>query len=91
MVTRGVSDDCNSAPIEGQTVYMQITRQGQTFAFHYSLNGTYWHLVRYFSLGEKGPVWVGFSAQSPTGSQCRAQFSAIHYQAGGLKNLRNGE
>lgn len=91
VVTRGVSDDCNSVVIEGQTVYLRITRQGAAFAFHYSLDGSYWHFVRYFSLGVTGPVRVGFSTQSPTGSQCRAQFSAIHYQAGGLKNLRNGE
>jgi hypothetical protein len=91
VVTRGVSDDCNSVPIEGQTVYLRVTRQKAAIAFHYSLDGAYWHFVRHFSLGVTGPVRVGFSAQSPTGTQCQAQFAAIHYQAGGLKDLRNGE
>ncbi len=91
VVTRGASDDCNSVPVQGHTVFLRIARNAQTFAFHYSLNGRYWHMVRYFTLGQLGALRVGFSAQSPTGQQCRAVFSEIAYRVGTLADNRNGE
>ena len=91
VVTRGVSDDCNSVPIQDQTVFLRVARNVQTFAFHYSLDGRYWHMVRYFTLGKLGALRVGLSSQSPTGQRCRAVFSEISYRAGALKDNRNGE
>jgi len=91
VVTRGVSDDCNSVTIEGQEVYLRIARSTLTIAFHYSRDGRYWHLVRYFTLGELDNLRVGFSSQSPTGQKCRAVFSEISYRPGTLKDNRNGE
>ncbi len=91
VVTRGTSDDCNSVLIQGQTVFLRIARNGQTFAFHYSLDGRYWHMVRYFTLGRLGALRVGFSSQSPTGQQCRAVFTEIGYRAGTLADNRSGE
>ncbi len=91
VVTRGTSDDCNSVPIQGNTVFLRSACNAQTFAFHYSLNGRYWHMVRYFTLGKLGALRVGFSAQSPTGKQCRAVFSEIGYRVGTLADNRSGE
>jgi regulation of enolase protein 1 (concanavalin A-like superfamily) len=91
VVTRGTSDDCNSVPIQGQTVFLRIARNAQTFAFHYSLDGRYWHMVRYFTLGRLGALRVGFSSQSPTGQRCRAVFAEISYRAGTLADNRSGE
>lgn len=91
MVTRGVSDDCNSAVIESSEVYLRIARTPQTLAFHYSQDGRYWHLVRYFSLGKLDALRVGFSAQSPTGQKCTAVSSEINYRVGVLKDIRSGE
>jgi hypothetical protein len=91
VVTREVSDDCNSVPIEGQEVYLRIARSAQTFAFHYSQDGRYWHLVRYFTLGKLDNLRVGFSSQSPTGQQCGVVFSEISYRPGTLKDNRSGE
>ncbi len=91
VVTRETSDDCNSVPIQGQTVFLRIARNAQTFAFHYSLDGRYWHLVRYFTLGRLGALRVGFSAQSPTGQHCRAVFDEIDYRMGTLADNRSGE
>jgi len=91
VVTRGVSDDCNSVPIEGQEIYLRIARSIPTIAFHYSRDGRYWHLVRYFTLGKLDNLRVGFSSQSPTGQKCRAVFSEISYRPGTLKDNRNGE
>ena len=67
VVTRGASDDCNSVIVDGP-VWLRVAHLERAFAFHYSLDGATWHMVRYFSLGEPEPVEVGFLAQSPTGS-----------------------
>ena len=91
VVTRGLSDDCNSVVIDGNTVYLRVARIGTAFALHYSLDGTYWHFVRYFTLGKLDNLQVGFLAQSPTGQGCTARFSEISYRPGVLKELRNGE
>lgn len=91
VVNRGVSDDCNSVVIDGSEVYLRMARTPRTIAFHYSTDGRAWVFVRYFSLGMTDVVRVGFSAQSPTGAQCRAVFSEIAYRAGALANNRSGE
>lgn len=91
VVTRGVSDDCNSVVIEGREVHLRMAYTPRTTAFHYSRDGQYWHMVRYFSLGEISNVQVGLSAQSPHGRSCRVVFSDIRYVPGALKDNRNGE
>jgi regulation of enolase protein 1 (concanavalin A-like superfamily) len=92
VVTRGVSDDCNSADLGGAETYLRIARLGRTFAFHYSLDGCFWHLVRYFTLGpDLAGLRVGFAAQSPTGRSCTATFSAITYRPALLADLRGGQ
>ena len=91
VVTRGVSDDCNSVCVESNSVYLRVYRHGEALAFHYSLDGHYWHFVRHFSLGDLGQMRIGFSTQSPTGQGCKASFSEIRYTPGTLSDLRNGE
>ena len=91
VVTRGVSDDCNSVVVEDNSVYLRVYRYGKALAFHFSRDGNYWHFVRHFSLGDLGQPRVGFSTQSPTGQGCKATFSEIRYTPGTLSDLRNGE
>ena len=91
VVTRSVSDDCNSVSIGDRSVYLRLYRQSDVLAFHYSLDGQYWHFVRHFSLGSVEQLRAGFSTQSPTGQGCRAVFSEIRYTPGALSDLRNGE
>jgi uncharacterized protein len=91
VVTRGVSDDCNSDPIDGREVHLRIARDAQTFAFHYSRDGRTWRLVRYFTLGNVTTLHAGFSAQSPSGHGCTAVFSEVMYRAQALDDIRNGE
>ncbi|NOK58644.1 MAG: DUF1349 domain-containing protein [Chloroflexi bacterium AL-W] len=90
VVTRGLSDDCNATIITEPSVFLRLYRNADTFAFHYSHDGTYWHLVRYFSLGTLTNLQVGFSSQSPTGDACTSIFSAMCYQQGMLTDIRNG-
>lgn len=91
VVTRGVSDDCNSAVINSSEIYLRVARTPKTLAFHYSYDGHFWHFIRYFSLGELSSLRVGFSTQSPLGPKCAAVFSDINFTRESLKDIRNGE
>ena len=95
VVTHGVSDDCNSVAVSGDTVYLRISQSRTATAFHYSLDGARWCFVRHFTLGSRGGsldgLRVGFSSQSPTGKGCRAVFSEIGYRPGYPADLRSGE
>jgi regulation of enolase protein 1 (concanavalin A-like superfamily) len=91
VVTRGVSDDCNSVTMEDRSVYLRLYRQERVLAFHYSQDGQYWHFVRHFSLGDLEQAKVGFSAQSPVGEGCQVMFSEIRYTVSPISDLRNGE
>jgi uncharacterized protein len=91
VVTRGVSDDCNSAVINGREVFLRMAHTPEATSFHYSLDGRLWHMVRYFSLGRLNYPKVGLASQSPTGKKCTSIFTEITYKAGVLKDRRNGE
>jgi regulation of enolase protein 1 (concanavalin A-like superfamily) len=90
VVTRGVSDDCNSFVVEGDQVWLRVARLGGAFAFHASTDGTFWHFVRHFALDAADTIAAGFSAQSPTGEACTATFDVIRYMPELLPDLRSG-
>jgi regulation of enolase protein 1 (concanavalin A-like superfamily) len=90
VVTRGTSDDCNSVMIDGDTVHLRLYCQGDVAAFHYSVDGRWWHFVRLFTLGPLAKARAGFSAQSPTGAGCAATFAGIRYRPAPLADLRDG-
>ena len=92
VVTRGTSDDCNSFEVDGNTLWLRITRTGAAWAFHASADGAWWRLLRYFALSGDAAelVRVGFLAQSPTGAGCAATFDHITFRPGAPKNLRDG-
>lgn len=90
VVTRGLSDDCNHVAIDGNAVRLRVARLGTTFAAHYSTDGKWWHMARYFALGPSDGLRIGFLAQSPTGSGCRVTFTEIAYRQAALADLRDG-
>ena len=92
VVTREISDDCNSFEVAGNTLWLRITRSGAAWAFHASADGKWWRLVRYFALsGDPAElVRVGFLAQSPTGPGCTATFDRIAFRSGAPADLRDG-
>jgi regulation of enolase protein 1 (concanavalin A-like superfamily) len=94
VVTREISDDCNSFEVDGDTLWLRITRSGAAWAFHASIDGAWWRLLRYFALSGDGgaaePVRVGFLAQSPAGPGCAATFDHIAFRPGAPANLRDG-
>lgn len=94
VVTRTWSDDCNGFVVDGPTAWLRISRLGQAYAFHASTDGSYWHLVRYFSLAlsqtSAEETQVGFLAQSPQGEACTVRFDQIRFRAARLTELRDG-
>jgi uncharacterized protein len=90
VVTKGTSDDCNSVPIAGNSIYFRISRLARAYAFHYSSDGMRWNLVRHFTLGESQDAKIGFLTQSPTGEGCTARFSEIVYIPQKLSDIRSG-
>ena len=90
VVTNGVSDDANGVDIQGKSVYLQIAKKGKLFAFHYSLDGNEYKMVRYFTLPVKESFKLGFVAQSPLGEGGDRHFEDIQLNYDSPKNLRNG-
>lgn len=89
VVTRDVSDDCNSELLEDPIAWLRIARLGSAVAFHASDKGRDWRLIRHFAL-RTNEFDVGFEAQSPTGPGCTATFDKIAYTAARLADLRDG-
>ena len=90
VVTRDVSDDCNSFAVERDHVWLRIARRDPSFAFHASLDGRLWQLVRHFALSAGSEPALGFLAQSPTGDGCTVAFEEITFEAGRLDDIRSG-
>jgi uncharacterized protein len=103
VVTREVSDDSNSFEPGTGPLWLRVTRSGRAWAFHASTDGSWWRLLRYFSLdypapagpgldgpARSGPAQIGFLAQSPSGSGCTAVFEHIAFRAGAPGDLRDG-
>ncbi|AGT08895.1 DUF1349 domain-containing protein [Paracoccus aminophilus] len=92
VVTRGISDDSDGPVWLGESVWLRLSCDGETIAFHFSEDGKFWNFQRWFSLPglAKRPLTIGFGAQSPTGDGCVASFEGIELRPGQITNLRDG-
>lgn len=93
VVTRGHSDDVNSFPIDGDSLWFRVSRTGHAFAFHASHDGQRWIFVRHFTLGTEAgarAAEVGFLAQSPEGEGCRVSFDRLEFREGAPADLGDG-
>jgi regulation of enolase protein 1 (concanavalin A-like superfamily) len=91
VVTNGVSDDANGCNVDGDEVWLQVARVGQSFAFYYSLDGVRFYMMRHFFLPVDATVKVGLVAQAPRGNggdRYYRDLSIVHRTAG---NIRTGE
>ena len=91
VVTRGVSDDCNSFATDRNEVWLRIARLGTAFAFHASTDRTRWELIRHFALDPDLELQVGFLVQSPLGGGCTVQFDEIAFAPVRLADIRSGD
>ena len=91
VVTKDISDDCNSVEIKSDKVFYKLAKAGNVITLYYSETGLKWFLVRHLQFDAKQGFTVGFLAQSPTGKKCDVTFSNISYEAKKIKNPYLGE
>ena len=76
----GESDDANGCNIEGNDAWLQICRCGKSFAFHYSIDGEKFYMMRFFNL----PV-------SETVKVLTRIYTDLTFEKKTVKNIRMGE
>lgn len=91
VVTKNISDDCNSVEINSNKVFYKVAKAGNVITLYYSLNGKKWFLVRHFQFDTTKNLQVGFLAQSPTGKMCKVKFEHISYAKKKIKDPYLGE
>lgn len=91
VVTKNISDDCNSVEINGNKVFYKMAKAGNVVTLYYSTEGTNWFLVRHLQFDTKPGFTVGFLAQAPVGTTCEVKFSQIKYEKRKIKDPYTGE
>jgi len=91
VVTDGVSDDANSIAIDGNNLYLRMSRTGDTVYLYTSETGKDWYMVRTFRFVSGVPLKVGFHAQCPKGDHALVKFSEISYAAVAMKDFWKAE
>jgi len=91
VVTKGISDDCNSVEIKSNKVFYKIAKADNVITLYYSVDNIKWLLVRHLQFNNTKNLKIGFLAQSPTGNDCEVKFSNIHYLAKKIKDPYLGE
>ncbi|MCI0158372.1 DUF1349 domain-containing protein [Leifsonia shinshuensis] len=90
VVTRGTSDDANGEVVDGDSVWLRVSRVGRMFAFHASTDGRTWRFARAFTFDTDEPARIGFEAQSPVGDGCEVAFDDLRFERRTLADLRDG-
>jgi len=91
VVTKNISDDCNSVEIKTSKVYYKLAKADNVITLYYSLDGKKWFLIRHLQFDSDNHLTLGFLAQSPTGKKCEVKFSNISYRAKKIKDPYLGE
>ena len=91
VVTKNISDDCNSVEIKTNKVYYKLAKADNVITLYYSLEGKKWFLIRHLQFDTNKDLTLGFLAQSPTGKRCEVKFSNINYQAKKIADPYLGE
>jgi regulation of enolase protein 1 (concanavalin A-like superfamily) len=76
--------------IDGDTAWLQVSRVDDSFSFHYSLDGSRFDMMRFFSLPVSKTIKVGLVAQSPMGQGGERIFKQFSLQKKTVANLRFG-
>ena len=91
VVTNPMSDDANGCNIDEKEVWLQVSRCGNSFAFHYSIDGENFYMMRFFNLPVEETVKVGLLPQAPTGNGGERIYSEFTLEHKTVKNIRMGE
>lgn len=87
----GECDDANGCNIAGNEVWLQICRCGNSFAFHYSVDGENYYMTRFFNLPASKAVKVGLLPQAPTGEGGIRNYADLTFEQKTVKNIRMGK
>lgn len=91
IVTRGMSDDCNSVVLDKPEIYLQVAKINDCIFFYYSSDGLNWIFIRAFNFAGSAPLLVGFSCESTFNEQgTTANFSHIRYKNNKPADIFNG-
>jgi uncharacterized protein len=91
VVTKGISDDCNSVEMTSSKVYYKVAKADNVITLYCSPDGIRWLLIRHLQFNTVTGFKVGFLAQSPTGDRCEVTFSNIVYTVKKIKDPYLGE
>ena len=91
VVTNGFSDDANGELLERPECFMRLTRKGDVFGMHYSLDGDRWRFVRAFGMSSPAEMLVGVHAQAPFVGGCQARFDYLEIDPQPVADFRSGE
>ena len=91
VVTDPWSDDANGELLAAPLAHLRLTRHGDLFGMHYSLDGQCWRFVRAFGMSAPAEVLVGVHAQAPFVGGCRARFDHLEIDPQAVADFRSGE
>lgn len=91
VVTDPWSDDANGELLTSPAAHLRLTRKGDLFGMHYSLDGQRWRFVRAFGMAAPAEVLVGVHAQAPFIGGCQARFDHLEIDHQPVADFRSGE
>ena len=91
VVTNPYSDDSNNELLHEPECFLRITRKGDVFGMHFSLDGRVWRFVRTFGMIMPRTIMVGIHAQAPFVGGCRARFASLEIRPEPVRDFRSGE
>lgn len=91
VVTKDISDDCNSVSFNNNKVYYKIAKAANVITLYCSTDNKSFYLVRHLQFNSTKALKLGFLAQSPVGERCEVTFSDVHYAAKTIKDPYTGE
>jgi regulation of enolase protein 1 (concanavalin A-like superfamily) len=91
VVTEDWSDDANGELLATPECFLRLTRKGNLFGMHFSLNGSVWRFIRCFALELPATVMVGVHAQAPFQGGCQAEFESFDWSPQAVGDFRSGE
>lgn len=91
VMTNEKSDDANGINVDTNEIWLQMSRQDNVFAIHYSLDGKEYLMSRLAYLPMQKKIKVGLEAQSPTGKGGLRKFSDVSLEIRTPQDIRKGK
>lgn len=91
VMTNGYSDDANCINVKENQVWLRLSRKGDVFAVHYSLDGEAFFMARLARLPMQKTIKVGIVAQSPLGQGGDRNFEFLSLELKTPIDIRTGK